>query len=103
VNLEYEKRGLHIYSLVYLIKNNNFAFCSPAHPNVRLFITHGGLLSIQETILRGVPVVGIPIFGDQRLNMARAVSAGYGIQLEYVDITAEYLGSAIKEALENPR
>lgn len=36
-----------------------------AHPNVKLFVTHGGLLSCTEAILRGKPIVGIPIFGDQ--------------------------------------
>jgi UDP:flavonoid glycosyltransferase YjiC (YdhE family) len=50
-----------------------------------------------------VPVVGIPILGDQRLNMAKAVSTGYGVLLEYADITAESLLSAIKEVLDNPR
>lgn len=39
-----------------------------AHPNVKLFITHGGLLSCTESIIRGKPVVGIPIFGDQMVR-----------------------------------
>lgn len=36
-----------------------------AHDNVKLFVTHGGLLSCTESILRGKPILGIPIFGDQ--------------------------------------
>jgi len=39
-----------------------------AHPNVKLFVTHGGLLSCTESILRGTPIVGIPIFGDQLVS-----------------------------------
>ncbi|KAJ4441095.1 hypothetical protein ANN_10945, partial [Periplaneta americana] len=74
-----------------------------AHPNVRLFITHGGLLSTQETIARGVPIVGIPIFGDQRLNMNTALARGYGQILEYENITTESVLWAINEVLENPR
>lgn len=39
-----------------------------AHDNVKLFVTHGGLLSCTESILRGKPIVGIPIFGDQMVR-----------------------------------
>ncbi len=42
-------------------KNENFA----AHKNTKLFITHAGLLSTQESIYHGVPMLGIPIFADQ--------------------------------------
>ncbi|XP_021912895.1 UDP-glucuronosyltransferase 2C1-like [Zootermopsis nevadensis] len=73
-----------------------------AHPNVRLFITHGGLLSMQEAIYRGVPLLGIPIFGDQGLNMGRAVSAGYGLKIDFVNVTTESLTWAIREIIETP-
>lgn len=39
-----------------------------AHPNIKLFITHGSLLSTQESIYFGKPVIGIPIFGDQKFK-----------------------------------
>ncbi|KAJ3642485.1 hypothetical protein Zmor_025265 [Zophobas morio] len=45
-----------------------------AHPNVKLFITHGGLLSTTETIYHGVPVLAIPIAADQKLNAQRIVN-----------------------------
>ena len=35
------------------------------HPNVRLFVTHGGAGSVQETICHPTPVVGIPLSNDQ--------------------------------------
>jgi UDP:flavonoid glycosyltransferase YjiC (YdhE family) len=43
------------------------------------------------------------MMADQKLNMARAVSAGYGIQLDYANVTAESLNWAMKEAIGNPR
>lgn len=58
-----------------------------AHPSVKLFITHGGLLSTQEAMYHGVPVVGIPIFGDQYINMNRIQSAGFGLQLDFNNLT----------------
>lgn len=50
----------------------------PAHPNVVLFITHGGLLSTTETLHFGVPIIGIPLFADQFINIKRAVKKGFG-------------------------
>jgi glucuronosyltransferase len=70
---------------------------------VRLFITHGGLLSNQEAVHRGVPMVGIPIYGDQAFNMAKVVSAGLGILLEFKNVTTESILWAVQEVLENSR
>jgi len=74
-----------------------------AHPNIRLFITHCGLLSTQEAVDRGVPLVGIPIHADQRYNLARMVSLGVGIQLDYENITTESVTWALNEGLNNSR
>jgi len=78
------------------------AVCPVEHPNLRLFITHGGLLSTQEAIHRGVPLLGIPIFGDQSLNMNRAVTAGYGLMIQFNNVTMESLLWGIKEMIDNP-
>lgn len=74
-----------------------------AHPNVKVFITHGGLLSTSEAIYHGVPVIGIPIFGDQELNMARANRAGYGLTVSYKNLTQSALTWALKEVLNDPK
>jgi glucuronosyltransferase len=74
-----------------------------AHPNVKLFITHGGLLGTTEALVEGVPVLGVPIFGDQKTNMAKAVARGYGMQVYFEDITEEVLTDKLKELLENPK
>ncbi|XP_050293077.1 UDP-glycosyltransferase UGT5-like [Anthonomus grandis grandis] len=74
-----------------------------AHPNVKLFITHGGLLSTTETIYHGVPVLAIPVFGDQNLNADLAVSKGFGLKLPYSspDFNEETLSRLLNELLGN--
>ncbi|ERL84451.1 hypothetical protein D910_01883, partial [Dendroctonus ponderosae] len=76
-----------------------------AHPNMKLFITHGGLLSTTETIYNGVPILAIPIFGDQPVNADVAVKAGYALQLDYQDpeFGEEKLSYLINELLSNPK
>ncbi|CAK1545463.1 unnamed protein product [Leptosia nina] len=75
-----------------------------AHPNLKFFITHGGQLSTTEAIHFGVPVIGIPVLGDQHANMNSVKSKGFGIT---VQLTEQYLVKdlyeAIKEIKSNPR
>lgn len=73
-----------------------------AHPNVKLFITHGGLLGTTEALVEGVPTVGIPIFGDQKMNMNLAILKGYGATINYDDITEESVTKILKKMLNNP-
>ncbi|XP_071054635.1 UDP-glucosyltransferase 2-like [Onthophagus taurus] len=61
------------------------------HPNIKAFITHGGLLSIQETIYCGKPILGIPIFPDQQRNVERIVQNGAGILKNINDLNQTIL------------
>ncbi|XP_049767195.1 UDP-glycosyltransferase UGT5-like [Schistocerca cancellata] len=74
-----------------------------AHKNVKLFITHGGLLSSLEALHYGVPLIAIPIFGDQILNADRATKTGYAVKLDFANVTTESVQWALSEILENPR
>nr|CAH7731538.1 unnamed protein product [Callosobruchus chinensis] len=74
-----------------------------AHPNVKLFVTHGGLLSTLETIYHGVPVLALPIFADQKLNAARTQEAGYGKYILFSEITEKKLDDALKILLNEPK
>lgn len=60
-----------------------------AHPKIKLFITHGGLLSLQEAMYHGVPVIGIPFFFDQPGNVQRVKELGIGEGLDLSNITEE--------------
>lgn len=71
------------------------------HPNVKLFITHGGLLGTTESVYHGVPVIGMPFFGDQKRNIGTAAKAGWGVQLDYNNVTESSLLWALNEVLNN--
>ena len=72
-----------------------------AHPNLKLFVTHGGLLSTQEALYHEVPLVGVPISNDQKPNLMRAQANGYAKMLNLQTMTKDDLLHAIKSALNN--
>lgn len=74
------------------------------HPNVKLFITQGGLQSLQEAIASYVPLVCVPFFGDQkRINAPRIVELGLGVRLNRQDVTKDSFKDAILEVIGNPK
>ncbi|KAL0820068.1 hypothetical protein ABMA28_006013 [Loxostege sticticalis] len=74
-----------------------------AHPKCVLFITHGGLLSTTETIHYGKPIIGIPVFADQFINVERAVAKGFAKRVDLSMTMADQLKSAINEILQDPK
>lgn len=72
-----------------------------AHPKVKLFITHGGLLSIIESIYHSKPILGIPVFYDQFVNVLRAQQTGFGLCINYQDLNATVLRDSISKLMEN--
>ncbi|GJQ80787.1 hypothetical protein Trydic_g9378 [Trypoxylus dichotomus] len=74
-----------------------------SHKNVELFISHCGGLSVKEAIYHGVPVVGMPIFLDQKAHAIRMEYKGLGRYLEVETMTSDSLYEAIQEVLNNPK
>lgn len=73
------------------------------HPNLKCFITHGGLNSIQESIWWAKPVVIIPFIFDQFMNAQWATEKGYGVKILYTEITSNVFKQAIENVLYNER
>jgi UDP:flavonoid glycosyltransferase YjiC (YdhE family) len=95
-NINCTEAGLlfHIYEMLFTIAD---------HPNVRAFLSHGGLLGTIEAVHAGVPMIGSPMYGDQGTNMKMVESAGMAVILQYNDITKENVLKAIRTVLDNPR
>ncbi|XP_049856482.1 UDP-glucosyltransferase 2-like [Schistocerca gregaria] len=72
-----------------------------AHPNVRLFITQGGLQSLNEATYHAVPLLVIPFFSDQGHNAAKIQQAGIGVWLEYSDVTKDTLLRDLRSVLHD--
>ncbi|CAG7724086.1 unnamed protein product [Allacma fusca] len=72
------------------------------HPNIKMFITHGGAMSTQEGIYHGVPLVAIPVFADQNANARLASMKGYAVVLELLDLDGPMLEGAINKILADP-
>ncbi|XP_058643004.1 UDP-glucuronosyltransferase 1A5-like [Onychostoma macrolepis] len=71
------------------------------HPKVKAFITHGGSHGIYEGICNGVPMVMLPLFGDQGDNVQRLVSRGVAETLSIYDLTAEKLLVALRKVIND--
>ncbi|CAB3234814.1 unnamed protein product [Arctia plantaginis] len=71
------------------------------HPKVKLTISHAAYLTYIEAMFYGVPLIGIPVFGDQLLTMDVAVARGRGIKVHYTEKLAFRLKEAINEVLGN--
>ena len=72
-----------------------------AHPNIKTFITHGGLGGITEAIYHKVTLVGIPFGNDQISNLERASRHGYCQLLFWEKLSVETLRGAIRESMES--
>ncbi|KXJ75299.1 hypothetical protein RP20_CCG012000 [Aedes albopictus] len=72
-----------------------------AHPNIKLFITHSGLLSTQEAVWHGVPIIGFPVFADQFQNINYCIAQGAGKRLSIKNVKSSELAGAIREVMTN--
>ncbi|XP_051026305.1 UDP-glucuronosyltransferase 2B31 isoform X3 [Acomys russatus] len=72
------------------------------HPKTRAFITHGGTNGIYEAIYHGVPVVGIPLFGDQYDNIVRMKTKGAAVRLDFLTMSSTDLFTALKTVTDDP-
>uniref|UniRef100_A0A5F8AFM8 UDP-glucuronosyltransferase n=1 Tax=Macaca mulatta TaxID=9544 RepID=A0A5F8AFM8_MACMU len=69
------------------------------HPQTKAFITHGGMNGVYEAIYHGVPMVGVPIFGDQPDNIAHMKAKGAAVEINFKTMTSEDLLRAVRTVI----
>ncbi|KAK8724681.1 hypothetical protein OTU49_011219, partial [Cherax quadricarinatus] len=74
-----------------------------AHNNVKVFITHGGLLSMQEAIYHATPLLALPIFSDQPRNSMFIKNSGLGDFLIWEELTTDVIVGALTKILIDPK
>lgn len=85
----------------YIFRNSNFKFLG--HPNIKVFVTQGGLQSIEEAISKGVPMVSLPFMGDQPRNGLKLQQWKIGVAIDPYKMDEEELRNAIIEVATNHR
>lgn len=73
------------------------------HPNCKLFITHGGLHGLMETILAKIPIIGFPVFGDQFQNVKISQDNGIAIMSNIFQLTEEIFERDVKRILTDQK
>jgi len=70
---------------------------------VKLFVTHSGLMGTEEAVYHGVPMVMLPLFGDQPVNAASCEEKGIGEIVNYYSLTEESFEAAVEKVLHDKR
>jgi len=66
-------------------------------------VTHGGWGTVSRALMRGLPLVLVPFYGDQPYIAARCTDLGVGIALPAETVTAAELRDAIRAVIWEPR
>nr|XP_032817145.1 UDP-glucuronosyltransferase 2C1-like [Petromyzon marinus]XP_032817146.1 UDP-glucuronosyltransferase 2C1-like [Petromyzon marinus] len=76
-----------------------------AHGATRAFVSHGGEGGVYEAIRHGVPLLGMPMYGDQHDNVARLVERGAALSLggRLHALTSDEFLAPLRRLLDEPR
>lgn len=84
--------NIHIYPSVPQVDVLEFA---------DVFVTHGGMNSVSESLVKGTPMVVIPFVSDQPVNATQIETLGLGKRLEYKQVTSESLKQTVFSVLHD--
>uniref|UniRef100_A0A673JL00 UDP-glucuronosyltransferase n=1 Tax=Sinocyclocheilus rhinocerous TaxID=307959 RepID=A0A673JL00_9TELE len=72
------------------------------HPQITVFVAHGGTNGVQEAIYHGVPILGVPLVFDQPDNLFRMEAKGTAKIVDIATLDRTVFLEALKEVLHNP-
>jgi len=64
-----------------------------------VFVSHGGMNSVSESLYHGVPLVVVPQMGEQELVARQVEACGAGLFLAKNDVTADRLRQSVNRVL----
>ncbi|XP_050437635.1 UDP-glucosyltransferase 2-like [Adelges cooleyi] len=73
------------------------------HPNIKLFIGHGGISGVFEAVDAGLPMLGFPLFYDQPRNIANLVDAGMAISLDVMTVTETQIYESVDKLINDKK
>nr|XP_019557270.2 UDP-glucuronosyltransferase 2B15-like [Aedes albopictus] len=73
-----------------------------AHPKIKGFITHAGLLSMHEATWHGVPMIGIPFIADQHRNLEKCIRMGVAERIVFQTLATNQIRDTVHKVLETP-
>ncbi|XP_050667870.1 UDP-glycosyltransferase UGT5-like [Leptidea sinapis] len=73
------------------------------HPNVKVFISHGGLLGTQEAVACATPMLIVPLFADQALNARAMRERGVARSIALADVTENSWRDVLHDLITNDR
>ena len=74
-----------------------------AHKDIKAFVSHVGHNSLYESAYHGVPLVAVPLFGDQQSNAKKAEHVGLGLAVDYKTSNVQQLFETIERVINEPR
>ena len=84
--------NIHIYSSVPQLQVLGMA---------DVFVTHGGMNSVSESLVHGVPMVVIPFVSDQPVNARCIEKMGVGKRVEYAQINSNSLRETVLSIIDD--
>lgn len=74
-----------------------------AHPNIKLFIGHGGAGGVGEAKYYQVPILAMPFFADQESNAKKIEQEEWGRIFSLSNVTEENFSEVLNDMLKNQK